>query len=426
VRTERPTEKREGLSFVCCCAWPAVTMVSSAGLSVKDFLDPTTPTFFEMTMADGVVRSLRPAFLHMLSAYARSSRNIGMVGMYILGYNEEVFLLLRSIVDGYYLRNEEATFIEDFYGLKRAPTLSPQWVREHLEDDKLVGPVPPLTRMQLWASYADECALPYVKVKLEAYYESLAENEYVRRASGTPLLLEEPAVKICWNEFSLRSARSLVRRVAQLLKKGFYRMYPVFLSLSETCTFALQVLYLFGATKCYTPLMFLMRITMARRQTVPDFPGAFIRHEADFARTSQQLNIKTVLPDRTWRQWLRENVLTPATPRYLLFLFVCSLKGVEWWYSEQVQSAREESGSAIKMVPPPPVKTVVRDEQLQDIRDPFKCPLCKKKRVNPTASPSGFVFCYACIHEHLESDGTCPVSGLACSIADLRKLYEST
>ena len=59
---------------------------------------------------------------------------MGNIGMYMLGYSEEVFLILKSMIDGYYIIFEEATWFEDFYGLKRCSERPPTWVAEHLQD----------------------------------------------------------------------------------------------------------------------------------------------------------------------------------------------------------------------------------------------------------------------------------------------------
>ncbi|CAB9500623.1 Peroxisome assembly protein 12 [Seminavis robusta] len=52
------------------------------------------------------------------------------------------------------------------------------------------------------------------------------------------------------------------------------------------------------------------------------------------------------------------------------------------------------------------------------------CPLCQQPRVHPTASSSGFVFCYKCLLQHVQQTGQCPVTGRTCQEAQLLRLYE--
>lgn len=55
---------------------------------------------------------------------------------------------------------------------------------------------------------------------------------------------------------------------------------------------------------------------------------------------------------------------------------------------------------------------------------PHLCPLCRQLRVHPTASSSGYVFCYKCLLQHVKENGSCPVTGRTCKEAQLLRLYE--
>ena len=397
-----------------------------AGLSVVG-LDPLTPTFFEMVLCDSLTRTARPAFLHLLSTIARRTTNVGSLGMYMLSFSEEVFVLLRTLIDGYYIMYEEATWFEDFYGLKRCSERPPEWVGEHLRDDLYIGPEPPLVKLQLQGVFIDEIILPYIKVKLDAYYDSLLEKAFDRKISGAG---PEPNVKI-YNELSLRCPRSYIRRFSQILSRIFFTIYPCISASNEMLQFIIQVLYLFGVTKYYTPLMYLLGVTMTRRQDVPNFVGAFIKSEDDYTKITDFIDMETKEPEpKTWRESFVKQFINRETPRYLLLFAVIGLKGLEWWYSDHVQNQREKVSLKIKSAPPPPrIKSLEDpdDFHLSDmIQDPTLCSLCGKVRTNPTATPGGFVFCYPCIHEEIEKYGVCPITKESVGIAQLRKLYEST
>jgi hypothetical protein len=397
--------------------------MAGAGLSVVDYMDPKTPTFFEMVLSDTVSKTLRPAFLHLLSTYARHSQNIGAVGMYLLSYGEEVFFALRSVIDGYYIFFEEATFLEDFYGLKRAGSDSPEWVRELFQDDIFVGPEKPLSSNQLFVCYVDECVLPYVRVKLDTFYESLVEKSYVAINTGA----SPPIVpKVHW-ELSIKSFRSVARWLAFYFEKVFFKAYPALSSLAEGSSFVMQILYLFGATKHFTPLSYIFQIIMVRRQTVPNFVGAFIKHEEQYMKTTEILDMPTVPPPKSWAASIRDTILNRETPRLLLMFTVMGLKGLEWWYSDQVQVARDEVSMKSKVIPPPPKMRMplAMESNKIVVKDASKCPLCTEARVNATSTPAGYVFCYKCIHDYVENHGRCPMTGIQCDIANLRKLFEN-
>ena len=54
------------------------------------------------------------------------------------------------------------------------------------------------------------------------------------------------------------------------------------------------------------------------------------------------------------------------------------------------------------------------------------CPICARNPpVNPTATYTGYVFCYSCVVPHIKVNNTCPVTGLPCNDNQLRKLVTS-
>lgn len=70
----------------------------------------------------------------------------------------------------------------------------------------------------------------------------------------------------------------------------------------------------------------------------------------------------------------------------------------------------------------PPAPFVEQDTSL-NLPDGV-CPLCYDTINNPTASMiSGYVYCWRCIMNHLESKETCPITGHAMSIEDLIRIY---
>lgn len=53
------------------------------------------------------------------------------------------------------------------------------------------------------------------------------------------------------------------------------------------------------------------------------------------------------------------------------------------------------------------------------------CALCKQSPcTNPTALPSGYVFCHICILQYLRREAKCPVTDIYYSEADLRNIFQ--
>ena len=80
-------------------------------------------------------------------------------------------------------------------------------------------------------------------------------------------------------------------------------------------------------------------------------------------------------------------------------------------------------------IPPPPMnpEVLVDDEGNTRHIDKWSCPICHEPRINPTASTSGYVFCYRCLIMHLRQKGEhCPVTGVFCNESMVIRLFEPT
>jgi len=78
-------------------------------------------------------------------------------------------------------------------------------------------------------------------------------------------------------------------------------------------------------------------------------------------------------------------------------------------------------------IPPPPMPPLKLTNLDNHDDDQWACPLCNEPRINPTASTSGFVFCYKCLIMHVrQNDESCPVTGIPCKESQVTRLYEPT
>ncbi|KAJ2528905.1 ubiquitin-protein ligase peroxin 12 [Coemansia sp. RSA 1937] len=91
---------------------------------------------------------------------------------------------------------------------------------------------------------------------------------------------------------------------------------------------------------------------------------------------------------------------------------------LEWWYRSDFHKRVQQTP-----VPPPPMPPKPHTDGVAVPEDQSLCPLCKNLRTNPAMAPSGYVFCYPCIHRHLSDIGTCPVTLARAHPDAIRKLY---
>jgi hypothetical protein len=85
-----------------------------------------------------------------------------------------------------------------------------------------------------------------------------------------------------------------------------------------------------------------------------------------------------------------------------------------WQDYRQRRTAREPTGH----LPPPHVS-------FSSTTDRHLCPLCRRPWVEPTAAPSGIVFCRPCLISYVKDNGwICPVTGVDCPESRTVRLYE--
>jgi Pex2 / Pex12 amino terminal region len=73
-------------------------------------------------------------------------------------------------------------------------------------------------------------------------------------------------------------------------------------------------------------------------------------------------------------------------------------------------------------IPPPPPAVPLPNENGVPTG---ACPLCRRvNRRKPTASSSGYVFCFTCILDYIQRHRKCPITGGCCKETDLIRLYE--
>lgn len=108
------------------------------------------PTIFDILAQENMHALFRPAFNHVLKWLATCHP----IATRLRVYSNELYLLVHSAIEYLYLREYDALFSEYFYGLKR------------------LG----MTRTKRVMSILASVVVPYLKAKLDNFYEELEKT----------------------------------------------------------------------------------------------------------------------------------------------------------------------------------------------------------------------------------------------------------
>uniref|UniRef100_A0A8D3CJU9 Peroxisome assembly protein 12 n=1 Tax=Scophthalmus maximus TaxID=52904 RepID=A0A8D3CJU9_SCOMX len=303
---------------------------------------------------------------------------------------DELYLLLDLLLQNHFLSHCSASFSENFYGLKRVT--AGRGLPVHLG----------LHGKSHWRSLLLLCLVPYLRTKLEATLAQQRDEE----------------------DFSIQLARTRTQR----LYRAAVAAYPYVSSAWQAWVFCQQLLFIFGASKTHSPLLWLARVRLARLN----------------ARDIKDMELKTSNTDnladkslvqRAW--WLMSQAArgVAVSLSTSLSLGVFFLQFLEWWYSSDNQSTLKTLASL--PAPPPPLH--LKEEcgggesrsisaksggETQPGPGGRNCPLCRRLCTNTTVlSTSGFVFCYRCIYMYVKANHRCPVTGYPTELQHLIKIY---
>eukprot|EP01047_Picozoa_sp_COSAG01_P009401 COSAG01_NODE_385_length_17743_cov_20.528622_2_plen_125_part_00 len=100
--------------------------------------------------------------------------------------------------------------------------------------------------------------------------------------------------------------------------------------------------------------------------------------------------------------------------------FFLAFKVYQWYVGAQAQIPAKQRYIP---PPPPPAEPDPTAPAYPPPADASLCPLCRKEVTNTTMLPSGWVFCYPCIFNHVQAHGACPVTAQPVNPEQLRKIY---
>jgi len=337
-----------------------------AHLSSNGFSEEGVPNIFEVLAQQSLAQTLHPALGHAVKVFAEKfPEKLGV----ILQYYDEIFLLLDSLIQSYYLRKHNGSFAENFYSLKRVSSRC----RSSQLSKKL--------KLRVLACLV---LIPYIKQKLQAKFEQL---QYQYGDAGRFMFLQKQI------------------NVHQRMKGLFMFIFPYISSTWELLNLGYQLKFMLGQGRWHSPSMHLsgteLRYLGIEDDLQPSVQGP----------SWSQLSINGKLL-HTLKASLNVGSVALSTGLQVSVFF---LQFLDWWYASDASAT---SLTALPIPEPP------KSDDLKDVSC-SSCPLCQRLRVNSTAlSVSGYVFCYVCIHEHIKRHRCCPVTGHVATEDHLVKIYE--
>lgn len=337
------------------------------------------------------------------------------------------------LVERHFLRTYGGGFTENFYGLKRERVLrtkggevpraqlgAPNDVRETLQ----------LRDRDVWQNLAVMVGLPYLKRKLDESYDIHAAHANVLGPTFNR------------DRDTLPPGATIKQRLLFYYKWFLRHVYPSVNAAYYFSLLAFNLAYLFDGSKYHSPFMWLIG-TRVRRLGEADY------HAIELATNPKPSPARpgrtpgegmSIFNPRTLGRTVYPRLL--STLRILLPTSIFALKFLEWWHASDFARQLSRKAAESLDLPPPVISgltstTFSKKKHQKSQSQPtssseklslseFKpsppiaassllpiltvpappssslCPICTGPIVTPTAAPTGYVYCYTCIHRWVE------------------------
>ena len=177
------------------------------------------------------------------------------------------------------------------------------------------------------------------------------------------------------------------------------------------------LLYMHGRSRHATLAQRLLGFALRRRQGgLPPLPAAGPGAAPSMSTAAAPATAPLLMRLLTRLGALLEAPLNHA--RQLLMLSVFSYRLLEWWHSPQ---HAPPPPPRLLPPPPPPPPRLKGAPQTAGV-----CGVCRMVPREPTAAPSGYVYCASCALGAARRHQRCPVSGQPMQPEELRRLYETS
>ncbi|KAH7089138.1 Pex12 amino terminal region-domain-containing protein [Paraphoma chrysanthemicola] len=394
--------------------------------ALQNGVDDLKPSLFELLSEQQLASLLPPSLRYLL---AISTHRYPRYLLPVLNSFDEAYALVMLLVERHFLRTYGGSFTENFYGMKRARVLrvkGGEIPRAQLGASDTVREAVKLGEGDIWKNLAVLVGLPWLKRKFDEGYDVHAAHAnllgpgYNRDRDG------------------LRAGASIKERLMFYYKWFLRNIYP---SVNAAYYFSLIVFnmaYLFDGSKYHSPFLWMIG-TRIRRLGAADHAAIEIATAPRKVGPARPGEGGSIFSPRNLARSVQPRLLSSL--KILLPTSIFALKFLEWWHASDF--ARQLSRKAAENIDlPPPVlpslppaprrKEVESDEKQrpstassekhQHVNPPISsttllpiltvptppsstlCPICVTPITTPTASPTGFVYCYTCIHRWVQGD----------------------
>ncbi|KAL7494193.1 hypothetical protein ACHAWT_006272 [Skeletonema menzelii] len=339
-----------------------------------------------------------------------------------------------------------STACEMVYGLKRSKLVKmPASRNTSQSSSNRQYKVVELTKWDKTMSALLASLFPYCKQRCDNWFKELTEQ------SASEAMPPFEMIEGYDTNRQLQSSNINFSRTHSLtldnLKQTIVSFYPYLHMTHELSIFLYQFAYLLGYTPYWSFSMHTLRV-MLRRMTVADVQEQQQRQKQPLLQKSKIDNGERFLDTTVIAN---KHDVPPIKPSSMIkgaLLFSVSyvllsgwmshfqrelrLRRRRWIAGEESSPANNDTTAASRKqlpIPPPPMKPEVLVDEERNTRyiDKWSCPICHEPRINPTASTSGYVFCYRCLIMHLRQKGEhCPVTGILCKESKVIRLFEPT
>lgn len=356
------------------------------------------PTFFELIAQDQLRELIGPVLRYVSSAFAQSYPRYFLK---LVNHHDEIFATMMFFTEKYYLENWSGSFAEHFYGLTRRPRRIANPVLLPGSSARSQAASERLGKRHVRLSLVFLVAVPYLRAKTAELYDSLGGT------SASDLLDDEPSEpRQNWGSDETRMGR-----IRSFALRFFKLIYPYVTALHELSRLIFGLRYLFGKSAYWRASQACVGHEI--RRISPQLQRQ-IQHRLNQQMTSPFARDSITGLGPPWRLAARR-ILTLVSHQFFeslkiilpgsIFMF----KFLEWWYSpantsRYRPSLSDSEGDQFPLIQPPaplkPQTTGVLGDGTSLLKPILKghCPLCRKKLANATAVPSGWVYCYKCIH----------------------------
>ncbi|KAF2859288.1 hypothetical protein K470DRAFT_219514 [Piedraia hortae CBS 480.64] len=366
--------------------------------------DDTTPSIFEPLSAWQLSSLIPPSLRYILAVLThRHPRCL----LRILNNFDELYLILSLAIETHFLRTENSTFVENFYGLQREklPSVFPIPRAGAAQTSDLPRALR-LRKRDIQLSLLAEVFAPYLKRKLDESWEIHAS----------------PSARLVRTDEEYPSEGTGKQKFLWVYKLFLRRLYPSVNMAWFASKLVFQMSYLFGG-RYASPGLWIAGLRL--RRGVAEAPPA----------------VETLGKGKGFTPGEGRSLLTPRVMagavagglKVLLPTAIFLLKFLEWWHASdfaRVLSKKVNEGLEL----PPPVGRVEgggkRDDvgrgngaekgddagkevrNLEGVRiltvavveGGGSCPICLGVITAPTAAQSGHVYCYKCIYMWVEGN----------------------